>query len=88
MSVRLVERVASCQEASAASRVNLASNPLRVAEKHPHSLLQIGIYPVETLKTQMMSSTEGTNRTLILAAKRVWALGGLKAYYRGLGVRS
>jgi len=45
-----------------------------------------GIYPIETLKTQMMSSTEGTNRALALAAKRVWALGGLRAYYRGLGV--
>ena len=45
-----------------------------------------GIYPVETLKTQMMSSTE-RKRSLAKAAKRVWALGGLKAYYRGLGVR-
>lgn len=49
--------------------------------------LRIGIYPIETLKTQMMSSTEGKNRTLASAAKRVWALGGLNAYYRGLGVR-
>src|SRR6266852_1817364 len=47
----------------------------------------IGIYPVETLKTQMMSSTESPKRSLATAAKRVWALGGLKAYYRGLGVR-
>src|SRR6266702_3029322 len=47
----------------------------------------IGIYPIETLKTQMMSSTEGTDRALALAARRVWALGGLRAYYRGLGVR-
>ncbi|KAI0254397.1 mitochondrial carrier [Lactifluus subvellereus] len=47
---------------------------------------QLSIYPIETLKTQMMSSTEGTNRTLASAAKRVWALGGLRAYYRGLGV--
>jgi hypothetical protein len=35
----------------------------------------------------MMSSTEGSDRALALAAKRVWALGGLRAYYRGLGVR-
>ena len=35
----------------------------------------------------MMSSTEGTDRALALAAKRVWALGGVRAYYRGLGVR-
>ena len=47
----------------------------------------IGIYPVETLKTQMMSSTEIPKRSLASAVKRVWALGGLKAYYRGLGVR-
>ncbi|KAH9999315.1 mitochondrial carrier [Russula vinacea] len=47
---------------------------------------QLSIYPVETLKTQMMSSTGGPNRTLASAAKRVWALGGLRAYYRGLGV--
>ncbi|KAF8505614.1 mitochondrial carrier [Russula emetica] len=44
------------------------------------------IYPVETLKTQMMSSTGGPKQSLALAAKRVWALGGLKAYYRGLGI--
>ncbi|KAH9006979.1 mitochondrial carrier [Lactarius hatsudake] len=47
---------------------------------------QLSIYPIETLKTQMMSSTEGTNRALALAARRVWALGGIRAYYRGLGV--
>jgi len=47
---------------------------------------QLSIYPIETLKTQMMSSTGEPNRTLALAAKRIWALGGLKAYYRGLGV--
>ncbi|KAI0307316.1 mitochondrial carrier domain-containing protein [Multifurca ochricompacta] len=47
---------------------------------------QLSIYPIETLKTQMMSSTEGSNRTVKSAAKRVWALGGFKAYYRGLGI--
>ncbi|KAI0284382.1 mitochondrial carrier [Russula aff. rugulosa BPL654] len=47
---------------------------------------QLSIYPVETLKTQMMSSTETSKRSLATAAKRVWALGGLRAYYRGLGV--
>lgn len=35
-----------------------------------------------------MSSTEGTDRALALAARRVWALGGIRAYYRGLGVRN
>jgi solute carrier family 25 (mitochondrial phosphate transporter), member 23/24/25/41 len=49
---------------------------------------EIGIYPIETLKTQMMSSTGEPNRTLASAAKRVWALGGFRAYYRGLGVRN
>ena len=34
-----------------------------------------------------MSSTGGQKRTLVSAAKRVWGLGGLRAYYRGLGVR-
>ncbi|KAI0036819.1 mitochondrial carrier [Vararia minispora EC-137] len=47
---------------------------------------QLSIYPVETLKTQMMSSTGETKRTLMQAAKHVWALGGLRAYYRGLGI--
>lgn len=47
---------------------------------------QLSIYPVETLKTQMMSSTEIPKRSLASAAKQVWTLGGLKAYYRGLGV--
>ncbi|KAH9966105.1 mitochondrial carrier [Russula dissimulans] len=47
---------------------------------------QLSIYPVETLKTQMMSSTGETRRTLASAAKRLWALGGFRAYYRGLGV--
>ena len=61
---------------------------LVVAGRLSVDLLEIGIYPIETLKTQMMSSTrtEGANRTLALVAKRVWALGGLKAYYRGLAV--
>jgi solute carrier family 25 phosphate transporter 23/24/25/41 len=47
----------------------------------------VGIYPVETLKTQMMSSTESPKQSLASAARQVWALGGLRAYYRGLGVR-
>jgi solute carrier family 25 (mitochondrial phosphate transporter), member 23/24/25/41 len=52
-----------------------------------NDLVGIGIYPIETLKTQMMSSTGAQKRTLASAAKRVWALGGFRAYYRGLGVR-
>lgn len=46
---------------------------------------QLSIYPIETLKTQMMSST-GQKRTLAQAAKHVWALGGARAYYRGLTI--
>ncbi|KAF8914681.1 mitochondrial carrier domain-containing protein [Mucidula mucida] len=47
---------------------------------------QLCIYPVETLKTQMMSSTGAQKRTLIDAARHVWALGALRAYYRGLTI--
>lgn len=34
----------------------------------------------------MMSSTGGQKRSFVSAAKRVWSLGGLRAYYRGLTV--
>ncbi|EEB92040.1 hypothetical protein MPER_09505, partial [Moniliophthora perniciosa FA553] len=47
---------------------------------------QLSIYPIETLKTQMMSSTGEQKRTLIGATKRVRALGGFRAYYRGLTI--
>ncbi|KAJ4001103.1 mitochondrial carrier [Lentinula boryana] len=47
---------------------------------------QLSIYPIETLKTQMMSSTGQQKRTLIQAAKHVWTLGGFRAYYRGLSI--
>ncbi|TCD68192.1 hypothetical protein EIP91_011364 [Steccherinum ochraceum] len=46
---------------------------------------QLSIYPIETLKTQMMSSA-GERRSLRDAARRVWGLGGMRAYYRGLGI--
>ena len=35
----------------------------------------------------MMSSTGEPNRTLLASAKRLWRLGGFRAYYRGLTVR-
>ena len=38
-------------------------------------------------QTQMMSSTGDTRRSMVDAAKRIWGLGGFRAYYRGLGVR-
>ncbi|KDQ64584.1 hypothetical protein JAAARDRAFT_187904 [Jaapia argillacea MUCL 33604] len=47
---------------------------------------QLSIYPIETLKTQMMSSTGDKNRTLSTAARRLWKLGGVRAYYRGLTI--
>lgn len=46
---------------------------------------QLSIYPIETLKTQMMSST-GQRRGLFEAAQKVWALGGTRAFYRGLTI--
>jgi len=46
---------------------------------------QLSIYPIETLKTQMMSGT-GQRRTLLEAGRRLWGLGGFRAYYRGLGI--
>ncbi|KAG6811318.1 hypothetical protein H0H92_008030 [Tricholoma furcatifolium] len=45
---------------------------------------QLSIYPIETLKTQMMSGQQ--RRTLIEAARHVWSLGGARAYYRGLSL--
>ncbi|KIJ70031.1 hypothetical protein HYDPIDRAFT_121357 [Hydnomerulius pinastri MD-312] len=47
---------------------------------------QLSIYPIETLKTQMMSSTGGQKRSLLGAARHVWQLGGVRAYYRGLTI--
>ncbi|CDO71264.1 hypothetical protein BN946_scf184908.g21 [Trametes cinnabarina] len=47
---------------------------------------QLTIYPIETLKTQMMSSAGGQRRTLREAARRVWQLGGIRAFYRGLTI--
>ncbi|KAK7695894.1 hypothetical protein QCA50_000533 [Cerrena zonata] len=46
---------------------------------------QLSIYPIETLKTQMMSST-GDRRSILDAARKVFALGGVRAFYRGLGI--
>jgi solute carrier family 25 phosphate transporter 23/24/25/41 len=45
-----------------------------------------GIYPIETVKTQMMSSLGGRRPTLLEAVKHVYKLGGMRAYYRGLAV--
>lgn len=47
---------------------------------------QLSIYPIETVKTQMMSSIGGQRRTLAQAVKHVRSLGGIRAYYRGLAI--
>ncbi|KAJ7047300.1 mitochondrial carrier [Mycena alexandri] len=64
---------------------------------------QLSIYPIETLKTQMMSNAgelkRGTDLAkggadalkraqpkILTAARHLWALGGVRAYYRGLTI--
>ncbi|KII95124.1 hypothetical protein PLICRDRAFT_202930 [Plicaturopsis crispa FD-325 SS-3] len=47
---------------------------------------QLSIYPIETLKTQMMSNTGDQKRTLVAAARHLWRMGGFRAYYRGLQI--
>ncbi len=49
---------------------------------------QLSIYPVETLKTQLQSSTGPVkgNKVLIATARHMWRTGGMRAYYRGLTV--
>ncbi|KAG8218571.1 mitochondrial carrier, partial [Butyriboletus roseoflavus] len=46
---------------------------------------QLSIYPIETLKTQMMSTT-GQKRSLANSARHVWRLGQFRAFYRGLTI--
>lgn len=48
---------------------------------------QLAIYPVETLKTRLMSSQGGQNKgnaLLIATARDMWRNGGMRTYYRGL----
>lgn len=58
---------------------------------------QLAIYPVETLKTRLMSSQGGNaplnpqtgqrlvgNELLFATARKMWSSGGLRVYYRGL----
>ncbi|KAG9034417.1 hypothetical protein FS837_002203 [Tulasnella sp. UAMH 9824] len=47
---------------------------------------QFSIYPLETLKTQMMSSDGHARNSLSSTLKRTWNLGGIPAYYRGLTI--
>ncbi|KAF8165282.1 mitochondrial carrier [Crassisporium funariophilum] len=47
---------------------------------------QLSIYPIETLKTQMMSNTGEQKRTMAAAIRHLWGLGGVRAYYRGLTI--
>ncbi|CAE6485310.1 unnamed protein product [Rhizoctonia solani] len=46
---------------------------------------QLAIYPIETLKTQMMSATGG-KQPVLPAIKRLLAMGGARAFYRGLTI--
>ncbi|KAF8681598.1 Mitochondrial carrier [Rhizoctonia solani] len=46
---------------------------------------QLAIYPIETLKTQMMSATGG-RQPVLPAIKRLWSMGGTRAFYRGLTI--
>lgn len=46
---------------------------------------QLSIYPIETLKTQMMSATGG-RQPVLPAIKRLLAMGGVRAFYRGLTI--
>ncbi|WFD24520.1 hypothetical protein MEQU1_003222 [Malassezia equina] len=51
---------------------------------------QLSIYPIETLKTRLMSSMSNPGhvrgmRLLGQTAREMWARGGLRAYYSGLG---
>jgi len=46
---------------------------------------QLSIYPIETVKTQLQSTAGGQIRQLLLPTmRRMWADGGMRAYYRGL----
>lgn len=55
---------------------------------------RVAIYPVETLKTRLMSSQSGKgassavqlrgNALLLATARDMWKNGGLRTYYRGL----
>ncbi|SCV73638.1 BQ2448_6068 [Microbotryum intermedium] len=50
-------------------------------------LSQFVIYPIETLKTRVMSSTGGEhkgNALIFETAKNIWRKGGVKLYFRGL----
>jgi len=46
----------------------------------------LSIYPIETVKTQMMSNTGGSRQTLLSAVRHVYTLGGTRAFYRGLTI--
>ncbi|EJU05998.1 mitochondrial carrier [Dacryopinax primogenitus] len=46
---------------------------------------QLAIYPIETVKTQLQSTSGGQIRTMLAPTmRRMWADGGVRAYYRGL----
>ncbi|KAH8922994.1 mitochondrial carrier [Atractiella rhizophila] len=48
---------------------------------------QLMIYPIETLKTRVMSSTGGDfagNKLIIETGREMWRNGGMRAYFKGL----
>lgn len=47
---------------------------------------QLSIYPMETLKTQMMSNAGGQRRSMVDAFRTVYSLYGLRGLYRGLTI--
>ncbi|KAJ7228593.1 mitochondrial carrier [Mycena pura] len=47
---------------------------------------QLSIYPIETLKVSSLVPSQNKQPKLIAAARRLWALGGFRAYYRGLTI--
>ncbi|TFK29415.1 mitochondrial carrier [Coprinopsis marcescibilis] len=47
---------------------------------------QLSIYPIETLKTQMMSNVGDKRPSMLQSIRHIYALGGVRRFYRGLTV--
>ena len=82
--MRSVGSAGSCPAVLVVSQVNSVCDQLINTVSDAN--LGSGIYPVETVKTQMMSNIGGQRPTLLDAMKHVYKLGGMRAYYRGLAV--
>lgn len=46
---------------------------------------QLSIYPIETVKTQMMSDV-GQKRDVAAAIRRIYSMGGIRTFYTGLAI--